>query len=284
MYVSPTTDHRPPRTRVDPTSLGATRFSGRGIVTQRCRHGRGEFSDDGLGRDAALDSRADDVNRRSCLLLAAAATATATLDACGSPGSPAAGSGVAASRTTFRSSVRRGQLETYEVLLPPGTKSASGLPVCLVLHGRGDDHRGAVGVAHLDKALAQVTRQGAPPMALVAMDGGDHTYWHRRADGDDPQRMLLEELLPRLAAAGMRTSRFALFGWSMGGYGALLLAEKVGSARVAFVAVDSPALWLSPGDSAPGAFDDAEDFRRNDVFPRRAQASGHPHPCRLRQV
>jgi pimeloyl-ACP methyl ester carboxylesterase len=113
-------------------------------------------------------------------------------------------------------------------------------------------------------------------MALVAMDGGDHTYWHNRADGDDPQRMLLDELLPRLAAAGMRTSRFALFGWSMGGYGALLLAEKVGRARVAFVAVDSPAIWLSPGDSAPGAFDDAEDFVRNDIFPRRAQLAGVP--------
>ena len=28
----------------------------------------------------------------------------------------------------------------------------------------------------------------------------------------------------------------------------------------------SPALWLSGGDTAPGAFDDAEDFEHNDVI------------------
>ena len=162
------------------------------------------------------------------------------------------------------------------MLLPPGVKSAAGLPVCLVLHGRGDDHRAAVDLLHLDRALATVTHQGAPPIALVAMDGGDHTYWHRRADGDDPQRMLTDELLPRLAATGMRTSRFALFGWSMGAYGSLLLAETLGRSRVAFVAVDSPALWLSPGASADGAFDNREDFLRNDVFSGRPKLAGIP--------
>jgi S-formylglutathione hydrolase FrmB len=148
--------------------------------------------------------------------------------------------------------------------------------VCLVLHGRGDDHRAAVNVVQLDSALATITRHGAPPIALVAMDGGDHAYWHRRADGDDPQRMLIDELLPRLAAAGMRTSRLGLFGWSMGGYGALLMAEKLGKARISYVAVDSPALWLQPGDSAAGAFDDREDFIRNDVFAARARLAGIP--------
>lgn len=162
------------------------------------------------------------------------------------------------------------------MLLPPGVKSAAGLPVCLVLHGRGDDHRAAVRLVHLDRALATITHQGAPPIALVAMDGGDHTYWHRRADGDDPQRMLTDELLPRLASAGMRTSRFALFGWSMGGYGSLLLAEKLGKARIAFVAVDSPALWRQPGESAAAAFDDREDFIRNDVFAARSRLAGIP--------
>jgi len=111
---------------------------------------------------------------------------------------------------------------------------------------------------------------------LVAIDGGDHTYWHKRVHGDDPQAMLLEELLPRLQALGAKTSRFALFGWSMGAYGSLLLAEKAGRQRVAFVAADSPALWLSPGLSAEGAFDDAADFVRNDVFTGRARLAGVP--------
>jgi S-formylglutathione hydrolase FrmB len=51
----------------------------------------------------------------------------------------------------------------------------------------------------------------------------------------------------------------------MGGYGALLAAETHASRFVA-VAAASPALWLSPGATAPGAFDDAEDYRRHDVF------------------
>lgn len=162
------------------------------------------------------------------------------------------------------------------MLLPPGAKSAAGLPVCLVLHGFGDDHRAAVRLVHVDRALATITHQGAPPIAIVAMDGGEDTYWHRRADGEDPQRMILDELLPRLAAKGMRTSRFALFGWSMGGYGSLLLAETLGKSRVAFVAVDSPALWIHPGDSAPGAFDNREDFIRHDVFTGRPRLAGIP--------
>jgi putative esterase len=87
--------------------------------------------------------------------------------------------------------------------------------------------------------------------------------------GRDAQAMVTPEYLPVLTRLGLRTDRFGLFGWSMGGYGALLLAEHLGSSRVAAVAVDSPALWLHPGDSAAGAFDDAEDFARNDVFARR---------------
>jgi pimeloyl-ACP methyl ester carboxylesterase len=146
----------------------------------------------------------------------------------------------------------------------------------LVLHGYSDDHRAATRLIHLDRALTTITHQGAPPIALVAMDGGFDTYWHARSYGDDPQRMLLDELLPRLRAQGMQTSRIALFGWSMGGYGSLLLAEKLGRSRIAFVAVDSPALWLDPGQSAAGAFDNREDFIRNDVFAGRPKLAGIP--------
>jgi hypothetical protein len=62
----------------------------------------------------------------------------------------------------------------------------------------------------------------------------------------------------------------------MGGYGALLLAERLGPARCAVVAVDSPALWLRPSDTAPGAFDDEADYRRNDVFAGRSRLARIP--------
>jgi S-formylglutathione hydrolase FrmB len=216
------------------------------------------------------DSRLD---RRG--LLGAAALAVLGAGALvGCSGSVA--SGITRRSGSFRSAARNGTKVAYEILLPPGHRDPSGLPVCLALHGRTGNHRTAVSGLHLDRALVTVTRTGGAPFAIVAMDGGDHTYWHPRADGDDPQKMLVEELLPRLGAMGMRTSRFAVIGWSMGGYGALLLAETLGRSRVAFVAADAPALWLHPGDSAAGAFDDADDFRRHDVFAGRARLTGIP--------
>ena len=215
---------------------------------------------------------------RRAVMLAVGAAALAGMTGCGSSGPvrEALPLGLTSQTDSFSSSARKGTLVTYQVLLPPGHTSAAGLPVCLVLHGMGDDHRAATRLLHLNVALAAVTRAGAPPMALVAVDGGHDTYWHPRANGDDPQQMLLTELLPRLAAAGMKTTRFGIFGWSMGGYGALLLAELVGRGRVAFVAVDSPALWLTGGESAQGAFDDAEDFARHNVFVGRHRLAGIP--------
>ncbi|MCW2546607.1 MAG: esterase [Mycobacterium sp.] len=178
---------------------------------------------------------------------------------------------------SFLSTARKGITVGYEVLLPPGHAIAAGLPVCLVLHGRGDDHRAAVNLLHLDQALATITLAGAPPIALVAVDGGSDSYWHLRSSGDDPQQMLLTELLPRLAASGAKTERFAMFGWSMGAYGALLLAEVLGPSRVAFVAADSPALWLTAAEGTTiGAFDNAEDYASHNVFTGQSKLPGIP--------
>jgi S-formylglutathione hydrolase FrmB len=223
------------------------------------------------------------VSRRG-LLGAAAVGAVAALAGCSGTShasrptgaSSKGATGVRRTTYTLRSAARLGRTISYDVVLPPGHDALDGLPVCLALHGRGDDHRSAVDLLHLDRALATVVAAGGTPFAIVAPDGGDHTYWHRRADGDDPQAMLTDELLPVLKGRGARTDRFALFGWSMGGYGALLLAEKLGAARIAFVAADAPALWLEPGLSAAGAFDDADDFVRNDVYPGRARLAGIP--------
>jgi S-formylglutathione hydrolase FrmB len=64
----------------------------------------------------------------------------------------------------------------------------------------------------------------------------------------------------------------AIGGISMGGYGALLLGSR-SARRFCAVGAQSPALWLSAGETAPGAFDDAEDYERNDVFKLQP-----PHP------
>lgn len=176
----------------------------------------------------------------------------------------------------FTSSARGGRRVRWALAYPPGAGTGAELPVALVLHGRGDSFASAFGSHALDRYLAAAVEAGAPAYALASVDGGDHSYWHRRKDGDDPQQMIVEEFLPLLAARGLRTSTIGLTGWSMGGYGALLLAERLGRSGCAAVAVDSPALWTSAGATAPGAFDDAADFARNNVFAARPRLAGVP--------
>jgi S-formylglutathione hydrolase FrmB len=165
---------------------------------------------------------------------------------------------------TFRSAAR-GKDVNLVVMTPPG--GAQGLPVVVVLHGLGGNARAGLGL-HYDRHLAHVVARGTPAFALVGVDG-DNTYWHPRASGDDPQKMITAEVLPRLRARGFRTGRIGLLGWSMGGYGALLLAETLGSSRVAAVAASSPAAFASYANAEatnPGAFDDTADFARHDLL------------------
>lgn len=175
-------------------------------------------------------------------------------------------------RGSFVSAARAGRTLGWMTAYPPGSDpdastSAGRLPVALVLHGRGDDATHLLTVGY-PAALAVAVRAGLPPFALAAVDGGDR-YWHRRADGDDPARMITDEWLPRLADVGLAArpqDRIGLIGWSMGGYGALLLAARLGPSRVAAVVAESPALWRKPQSAAPGAFDNAADFHANDIF------------------
>jgi hypothetical protein len=110
-------------------------------------------------------------------------------------------------------------------------------------------------------------RTRAPEVLLL--DSGADSYWHNRADGRWGS-MVTGEAIPA-GIARTRARRVAIGGISMGGYGALLLGSR--DRRFCAVGAQSPALWLSPGETAPGAFDDAQDYERNDVFKLRP-----PHP------
>jgi S-formylglutathione hydrolase FrmB len=57
----------------------------------------------------------------------------------------------------------------------------------------------------------------------------------------------------------------AIGGISMGGFGAYDIA-RLHPGRFCAVGGHSPALWRSGGETAPGAFDDADDFARHDVI------------------
>ena len=98
---------------------------------------------------------------------------------------------------TFMSAARHRDVG-WSLALPPGRTSAADLPVVLVLHGRGGDHTTGFEQLGLHRFLAAHTQAGGVPFALAAVDGGDG-YWHPRANGDDPLRMLGTEFVPMLA-------------------------------------------------------------------------------------
>jgi S-formylglutathione hydrolase FrmB len=178
---------------------------------------------------------------------------------------------------SFRSAARGGRDVGWTVAYPPGSQQDASLPVCLALPGRGGDHTSAFTALGVQHHLAAAVAAGARPFAIASVDGGDASYWHRRADGDDPARMVTDELLPLLESRNLRagpSDRIGFIGWSMGGYGSLLFAETLTASRVAVVVAASPALWHTGAESAAGAFDDAADFDAHNVFNGRSKLEG----------
>jgi len=163
---------------------------------------------------------------------------------------------------SFVSAARGGVNTNWAIARPPG-QTAPLRPI-IALHGKGSD-AATVMAGGVEQGLAQLTAAGLPPFAVVAVDGGGG-YWHKRASGEDSGAMVLDELIPMLAEQGLDTSRVAFLGWSMGGYGALLLGARFGPARTAAITAVSPALWQSSGATAPGAFDGADDYAANSVW------------------
>jgi enterochelin esterase-like enzyme len=139
-------------------------------------------------------------------------------------------------------SQRRGRPVAYGIAWPPGSGPSDRLPVCLLLHAAAGNQRTPFELLRLHHHLAQAAGPGGVrPFALASADGRG-SGWHP-APGDDPFGMLLDELLPLLSGLGLRTTpgQVGVLGWSMGGGGALRLAETY-PGRLAAVAATSPAV------------------------------------------
>ncbi len=148
---------------------------------------------------------------------------------------------------------------------PPKDRS-----LVVFLHERGEDERSYL-IDPMFEALAEL-RGRAPVMAFPF--GGDSSYWHNR-DSGQWATYVLDEVIPRMVDRfDVDPERIAIGGISMGGYGAYNIARLD---RGSFCAVGghSPALWESAGETADGAFDDADDFAANDVI---AIAAEDPSP------
>lgn len=163
---------------------------------------------------------------------------------------------------SFMSAARGGVLTNWIIARPPG-QTGSLRPV-IALHGKDSSAKEVMDLG-IEDGLAELVKAGRAPFAVVSVDGGANSYWHRRANGTDSGAMVLSELIPLLATKGLDTSRVAFMGWSMGGYGALLLGSRLGPQRTAGICAVSPALFTSFTGSTLGAFDSYDDWKRNTI-------------------
>lgn len=177
---------------------------------------------------------------------------------------------------SFVSKFRPGEPTFWTVATPdiPASR-VTAYPVALFLHGLGGNNRGVFDALGAQDVLRRHLVAGGTPFAIASVDGGDW-WWHRRANGIDPQSMLGQEFLPLLKGRGLDTGRIALAGLSMGGFGALLMASQRTIPGVRSVAAMSPAVWDHYGVGIQGAFDSAKDFAANDVFALRPKLESLP--------
>ncbi len=105
----------------------------------------------------------------------------------------------------------RGKTVDLFTAVPHGHGDGAGLPVCVVLHGVSATPKDYQSFG-LGRFLTASVRAGAPPFVLAGADGGI-LYWEPDpAGGDDPQRMMTDEMPRWLHARGFDASRIAALG------------------------------------------------------------------------
>jgi S-formylglutathione hydrolase FrmB len=147
-------------------------------------------------------------------------------------------------------------------VVPGGAAPSGRRPLLVFLHGRGLHPEALLS----DEFFSGLAKLGKRAPIVVAVNGGDHSYWHDRRDGRWGTYVLREAIPAAVRELGADPSRVAIGGISMGGYGAYEVARHARAGRFCAIGGHSPAFWLSGGQTAPGAFDDAADFNRHDVY------------------
>ncbi len=159
-------------------------------------------------------------------------------------------------------------------------KTRGALPDTLVvfLHGFGGNNNSALDPA-LFKALSESENA---KLAIVFPYSSRQSFWHDRHaaehmfDNGDWEKYVLSEVIPEAQKRiGVEHPKLLIAGISMGGYGALHIAEQNPTLFCA-VAGHSAAIWPSSGDAASGSFDNAEDFNKNNVLENISALKGKP--------
>lgn len=161
-----------------------------------------------------------------------------------------------------------GRRLAVEIVVPQDLEEGEQRPLLVFLHGSGSSPESNLNEAMFDALAAQGER--AP---VVAMPAGEESFWHDRADGDWG-KWVTDEVLPAVErTAPVDGERVAIGGISMGGFGALDLA-RLNRGEFCAVGGHSAAIWQSAGETAPGAFDDAEAFEAHDLIDAAAADPG----------
>lgn len=146
------------------------------------------------------------------------------------------------------------------VIVPPRAGPRGERSLLVFLHGRGGSE-----ATFNDAVFRGLPKLGGRRGAIVAFpDGGEASYWHNRRSGRWATYVMHEAIPLVVRRFGVDPQRVAIGGISMGGFGAYDLALQH-PGRFCAVGGHSAALWFDGGETAPGAFDDAADFERNDV-------------------
>lgn len=170
-------------------------------------------------------------------------------------------------------SVARGGIETNWIIARPPGQTTPLRPV-VALHCKDGDAAWVMDLG-VEEQLAALVAAGRPPFAVISVDGGNG-FWRRHGSGEDAGAMVLNELIPMLATMGIDTARVGFMGWSMGGYGALLLGTRLGPARTAGICAISPALYMTYFGAPAGAFDSVDDWRTGSAFSLVSQLASIP--------
>jgi predicted esterase len=178
----------------------------------------------------------------------------------------------------FYSTARRRSVG-YTIAYPPSHQPGDTLALIVMLHGYGNNHTNAlVGMSPAQALALRVNGAALSPMAMVTVDGGDG-YWNPHP-GDDPMAMVVDELIPlcQRKGLGVAPNQIGLMGISMGGYGALAIAERFPGLASAVAAI-SPAVWTSYAQAHAAnrsAFVSELAFRAGDVISHVSNLNGVP--------
>ena len=134
----------------------------------------------------------------------------------------------------------------YAVILPPGFTPDVSLPLCIVLQGGGGSRQNLI---DCQKLFDQWWADGAMPPMVLASPTAAMSYYHCW------EPFVFDEFIPHLRDT-YRTAATAMFGMSMGGYGAL---------KFAFARPDVFAALAAMQPILEPAFEDAQVGARNRI-------------------